>query len=419
MSQLIRFEKIVPEGKAMGRLADGRAVFAIGPLPGELARVGIRKQRKRYAEAVLHDIIEPSAKRNLIAEDHCLVCSPWQGVEYTYQLELKRAMLGDAYAQQHLSVPINEFVPSPARLGYRNRLDFSVARIDGQLQLAFHARGSWDEFIALPEGCALGDSSMNQAARNLLIQLNDGDFQVEPATITVRYAPSTGQMLTILTTAVNASWKTITAKKLGSFLVASPLPGSGASGKIEYQSGNSYVTETIAGVDLAYPHSAFFQSNIPVFEKSLEYITKVIVPSSRIIELYSGVGAIGLPLAAQGVSVQGIEVHTEAVAFAERNARANAISSYSAEAVAAEHMNSTLLNNVDCVIVDPPRAGLHPRVIRWLLEAHPKQIIYLSCNPVTQARDIARLLPTYRCTSLIGFDFYPGTLHLEALAVLS
>ncbi|HUC20185.1 MAG TPA: hypothetical protein VMR98_01675, partial [Candidatus Polarisedimenticolaceae bacterium] len=130
-------------------------------------------------------------------------------------------------------------------------------------------------------------------------------------------------------------------------------------------------------------------------------------------------GAIGLPLAAGGASVHGIETVSQAVEFAERNARANSIARYSAETVAAEHMDSGLLRDADCVVVDPPRAGLHPRVIRWLLEARPKQLIYLSCNPVTQARDIARLQDAYHLQSLTGFDFYPGTLHLEALAILS
>ncbi|HUC20757.1 MAG TPA: hypothetical protein VMR98_04665, partial [Candidatus Polarisedimenticolaceae bacterium] len=250
MSQLIRFGKVVPEGKAMGHLPDGRAVFTIGPLPGELARVGIRKQHKTYAEAVLREIVEPSAKRKLTAEDHSLICSPWQGVAYDYQLELKQTMLEEAYAQQHLVPPFTGFIPAPARLAYRNRLDFSVIREDARLQLAFHVRGSWSEFTLLPDGCKLGSPAMNQAAARLVEQLNAIGFEVEPATITVREARSGGQLLTVLTTSASGEWHRIDGAALGNFLVTRPASRAGAPGEIVYQSGESSITDRLAGIDI-------------------------------------------------------------------------------------------------------------------------------------------------------------------------
>ncbi len=404
----------------MGYLADGRAVFAVGPLPGELARVAIQKQRRSYAEATLREIIEPSSQRSLPAEDHCLVCSPWQGVVYSYQLELKEGMLKEAYAQHLLTVAAQDFVPAQIQLGYRNRLDFTVTSIEGKLQLAFHARGSWDNFIPLPAGCLLGSEEMNRAAQDLVDQLNTRGFEIEQATITLRHARATNQLLTILTTKSKANWSDINTAALGNFLVTSPLQGSGAPGPITYQSGDSYITDKLAGLEIAYPYNAFFQSNTAVFEKALNSIVQAITPATNnLVELYSGVGAIGLPIASRGVAVHGIETTPEAVEFAERNARANGVAHYSAETIAAEFMDNARLRDIECVILDPPRAGLHPRVIRWLLEARPKQLIYLSCNPVTQARDIALLQPTFQCDTITGFDFYPGTLHLEALAILS
>ncbi len=418
MSHIVRFEKIVPEGKALGHLKDGRAVFAIGPLPGELARISLRKQKRTYAEASLREIVEPSPQRTQVAEDHCLSCSPWQSVDYSYQLELKQDMLIEAFRQHHLDVPIEPCMPAPNHLHYRNRLDFSVVPDNDRLQLAFHVRGAWDNYVALPDGCQLGSDIMNDAALNLIFQLNERGLAPMPSTITVRHARSTEQLLTILTTTANADWSHIQSEKLGNFAVARPLPGSGAPGPLIYNRDEPAITEHITGIDISYPYDAFFQANTAVFEKSLEDITRWVQGSPTIVELYSGVGAIGLPLAARGAAVHGIETVSSAVEYAKRNAKANNLPRYSAEVVAAEQMSASILKTADTVIVDPPRAGLHPNVISWLLEAHPGQIIYLSCNPVTQARDLAALSPAYACKSVRGYDFYPGTLHIESLAIL-
>lgn len=419
MSQVVPFEKIVPEGKAMGHLQDGRAVFCIGPLPEETARISLRKQKRTYAEATLREILDPSIKRTAKAESHALVCSPWQGVDYAFQSQLKSAMISEAMLQHHVTAPQVTFVGAKEVLGYRNRLDFSVARIEGKLQLAFHQRGSWDTLIPLPHGCQLGSPAMNQAALDLIAQLEPLATDLCPAMITIRHARSTNQLLTILTTAAKAPWQTIDTGKLGNFVVARPLPGSGAPGDMTYHQGDSFITERLKDIDVAYPYNGFFQANTPMFEQALEQIIAAAEDANRITELYSGVGAIGLPLAAAGHTVQGIEIIPAAVEFAERNARTNTITTYQAGSVAAERMDATVLSKADTIILDPPRAGLHPRVISWLLSAKPQRVIYLSCNPVTQARDLALLQDHYKITSLTGFDFYPGALHTESLAILN
>lgn len=417
MSQVIRFEKVVPEGKAMGRLDDGRAVFAIGPLPGELARVGIRKHRKSYADAVLRDIIEPSPHRIHDIDEHTMSTAPWQGVEYEYQLELKRQMCSDAYRQNHIEVADISITGSDHQTEYRNRLDFSIAKINGVQQLAFHTRGSWDSLIPI-SGSNLGSDEMNTAADDLLQQLNQLQYDVTPALITVRHARSTGELITILTTESRRDWKKIETSKIGNFAVARPLKGSGAPGPISFQNGSTYITERIHKVKVSYSYNGFFQVNTPTFEKALDKIISAANDHKRIVELYSGVGAIGLPLAANGAQVNGIEISPEAVELALKNAYDNKLPNYEAVAVAAEYMDTSLLEGADCIIVDPPRAGLHKRVINWLLESNPKTIIYLSCNPVTQARDVSMLSDNYDLRSLEAFDFYPGTLHLESLAIL-
>lgn len=418
MSQVIRFEKIVPEGKAMGRLKDGRAVFAIGPLPDETARVGIRKHKRTFAEAVLREIVEPSPRRTAPAEDHAIVCSPWQGVDYSYQCQLKAEMLQETMRQHRIDFANIKLLPSPQQVGYRNRLDFTLAQTEAGLQLAFHQRGSWEELVPLPVGCKLGSAEMNAAALNLVAQLAQLPTNITPGTVTVRHAQTTGALLTILTTGARADWSHIDTKELGNFVVTRPLKGSGAPGPVIFQSGKTFITERVSGIELTYPYDGFFQVNTKAFEVALKRIMPSVESSQRIVELYSGVGAIGLPLASTGSRVHGIEIINSAAEFAERNARANHLSNYTAEARAAEQIDATTLAGADCVIVDPPRAGLHPKVRHWITEAEPETIVYLSCNPVTQARDIALLQDHYELESITGFDFYPGTLHMESLAIL-
>jgi tRNA/tmRNA/rRNA uracil-C5-methylase (TrmA/RlmC/RlmD family) len=139
----------------------------------------------------------------------------------------------------------------------------------------------------------------------------------------------------------------------------------------------------------------------------------------RITELYSGAGTIGLALANAAEDIVGMEIVPAAVELANRNATENGITNYRAECIAAEHIPTDHLSETDVLILDPPRAGLHPKAIKHILEARPTHILYLSCNFQTQAADYAKLAAAYRATHLSGFDFYPNTPHMESLLVLT
>jgi 23S rRNA (uracil1939-C5)-methyltransferase len=134
--------------------------------------------------------------------------------------------------------------------------------------------------------------------------------------------------------------------------------------------------------------------------------------------LYGGVGTIGLAAAKIAREVVGTEVVPVSSAYSTRNATDNGLDNFTAEEVASEKLDPALLKDTDAVIVDPPRAGLHTLVIDTLLAARPRQILYLSCNPATQARDIMALKDAYEVQSVTGYDFYPGTPHMETLVRL-
>lgn len=420
MAQFVKFDKIVPEGKALAHWHD-KALFAVGPLPGESATVRITREKRDWAEGVVRQFAAvASPHRGPAHEDHYLSCSPWQGVDYQYQLELKRGMLAELFGRPGLELPVAEMLPSPRQFGYRNKLEFSLKPDErGRLELAFHERGSFRSLIAATQGCVLGSEAMNAAARAVMERLNELDVADIADTLTVRQSHTHGHVIVVVMVRESAArnWDR---------LVVSQAAGVAVARKVRHDTyetlwthGNIELAETFGGVELAYPWDSFFQVNLPGFELALERILTHIQPGTKVVDLYGGAGTIGLPAARIAREVAGVEIVASSVALANRNALSNQLANYQALAAPSEKIDPTLLADADAVIVDPPRAGLHKHVIRLLLEARPRQIIYLSCNPVTQVRDIMLLANSYTPGAPTGFDFYPGTLHLESLAVLT
>ena len=207
---------------------------------------------------------------------------------------------------------------------------------------------------------------------------------------------------------------------LTGFIVFHSTPKSPASfpTKKLWQVGESELHESILGRDITYSWDSFFQNNIPMFEEAMKQMEEAIPPHANVLELYSGVGTIGLILAGRAKRVHGVEIVEGAVESAKRNAVMLKLENYVAECIPAEKMDARLLDGREVLVLDPPRAGLHPKVIGMILEKKPETVVYLSCNPETQARDYPLLADTYNIEQITGFDFYPNTPHLESLAVL-
>lgn len=180
--------------------------------------------------------------------------------------------------------------------------------------------------------------------------------------------------------------------------------------------GTTTLTDTILDVPFTYATDGFFQINIPVYEQALRDMKQWIEPTKPAVDLYSGVGTIGLTIGGEHVTM--VEINEHAVREMKRNITAlqreeaaKAILAPSEDAL--EHITTEAT-----IIVDPPRAGLHEDVIQKLLEVGPDRIVYLSCNPVTQARDVARLAERYGIKAHRGYNFFPRTPHIEHLIVL-
>ena len=417
MIKTVTFEKIVGGGKALGYL-EGKPCFAAGPLPGEVAEVEIIKDKPGFVEAAVVRIVKPSKMRAAAAEDHYLACSPWQNVEYAYQLELKRAVLADAFGRPELSVPILDMVGADNLLAYRNKLEFSLKPGDARLDLAFHARGSYENLVVLPEGCALGTAAMNTAALRLAEAAHALKLGGYIETLTVRRSVATGNLLGHIalhqvpkrdfSALANAAFSGVVVSRVRRRI----------DHEVVWHTGDTNLTEDLGGNTFEYPFDGFFQTNVPMFEDILQTMLKAMPRAGRILDIYGGAGSIGIAAAKFSREVVGIEINPASAELAESNAARAKMSNYISVCSPAQRIDPRLLAGADCIVVDPPRAGLELRLVHQILDANPAKIIYLSCNPATQARDVMLLGANYKTAGVTGYDLYPGTLHLESLAVL-
>jgi len=417
-------EKIAHDGAALG-IHEGKPVHVHGMLPGEEGIVEVYKKHGIYI-GTLKELTRASESRKNPEELHYLSCSPWQVMEYHLQVELKHAFPQELFGY-YADAPKADFVPAEQFYGYRTKVEFSFTDRSGDipapLALAFHVRGGGSLRIALPEGCALASESMNFAALQLCTRLREMGYAARDLkTLILRESKSSGKLLAML-----YAKKTDIPKfavddipNLAGFFAFHSTEKSPASVETKelWRWGDDMLTERVCGLEFGYSRDAFFQNNIPLFETAMELIAKSVPSGARIIELYSGVGTIGLLLAKDAKTVHGVEVVSAATSAAKKNAEHNGITNYVAECIPAEKMDARLLEGKDVLVLDPPRSGLHPKVVVMIKEKLPPTIVYLSCNPETLARDLQGLVPFYRIHSAQPVDLFPHTPHVETLVAL-
>jgi 23S rRNA (uracil1939-C5)-methyltransferase len=406
MNTQIRFEKIVPSGQAMAHF-EGRAWFCLGALPGELCEVKILRQSKTFVIAGLEKVLEPSEHRDgdTVGPEY----APWQPVTYEYQLELKTAMLSELFGRPGVELPVSELIASPIASEYRNKLTFALVRTEGVYALGMHQRGSKETYLA-PKGCSLGDAALNDAALAVLDRINKSDIGDNAIGLTVRRSTA-DEIIAILALGkrYKIDFQSLRAPGLAGLVVT-------FEGKAAWSYGAAELTEDIAGVPITFPAHEFMQVNITAFELALAEITKLVDKDNTVLDLYGGAGTIGLSIAkTTGAKVLSVELNMPSVELSRATAKALEVPNFKATSANADGLVDSLFMNVDTLIVDPPRAGLSRDLIDQLIRLRIERVIYISCDPATQARDTALMSHVYKPSAVTGFDFYPGTPHLESL----
>lgn len=426
-------ERFAGGGQTMGTLPEGKRVFVWGGLPGESVKVAVTKQKSGFAEGVVVDVEKASNQRVEPRDaDSYLSTSPWQIVEWQAEQAAKRQLIDEAFRLHKVELPLPTTVYSDDNIyGYRNKVEFSWwwDTANSSLDLAFFKRGSHGKVPVA--GTSLARDEINKLA----LQIRD----------CLRSKPIEARQLKTLLIRCDQNgacvWQLYIKDHLPDIVTEADMATFGASGgEVIYSDprspaskiterlvayGDTVLHDTVAGTKFGYAAEGFFQVNLPVYEQALADIRRWI-PAGPVLDMYSGVGSIGLTVGLGGgtsdSSLTLVEVDAHAYRELERNIAglpAERRTKTQAVLAPAERALSYIQPGMT-VIVDPPRAGLHELVVQALLAALPPRIIYLSCNPVTQARDIGRLIADgrYAISDNRGYNFFPRTPHIEHLVVL-
>ena len=425
-------------GNGVARL-DGYVVFVGGAVPGDRVRAVVTKRKRAYAEARTVEILEPSSERvEPLAPGH--PGTPWQVLPYERQLEVKAEQVGDALRRiGHLEgYELEPMIPALEPWRYRNKCEYSFGTDpDGTLVCGFHKPGSWEDIVGV-EDDLLASERVNAARRAVLDWcraqgLGAYDRRSHEGllrNLVVREGRRTGEVQVRVVT----SEGTFAGEQLGEALgdaadalFWTQIAGVAevtAGGRTEQVTGATQMREELGGLEIGISPEAFFQTNTEMAEKLYGVAAGYagLKGWERVYDLYCGMGTIGLTLAPRAGEVWGLEVVEEAVADAMANARRNEIGNarfYAGDVRLALRELVEKAGRPDVVVVDPPRSGLSQKVVRRVIEASPKRIVYVSCNPTTLAPNAAQLVEAgYALRRVRPVDMFPQTHHIECVALL-
>jgi 23S rRNA (uracil1939-C5)-methyltransferase len=415
---------------------DGYVVFVAGGLPGDKVRAVVTKSKRSYAEARAVEVLEPSPDRVPPRADH--PGAPWQVLPYERQLEVKAAQVAEALERiGHLAgFELQPIVPAVEQWRYRNKLEYSFGVQDGALVCGFHAPGRFDEIVPIAD-CLLASERSNRAREEVLAVchahgLSAWDRRAQEGflrNLVVREGRRTGQLQVRLVTSpgdlpVDELIDAVDCEGL-LWTQTEGLGESTAGGETTLLAGAPQLMEELGGLRFAISHDAFFQTNTEMAEQLYEVAAEFagLRGHERVFDLYCGIGTIGLSLAARAREVVGVEIVESAVADAIANARANDVlnaSFYAGDIRLAMRELVERAGRPDVCVIDPPRPGLSQKVVRRIIEAAPRRIVYVSCNPTTLAPNAAQLVEAgWRLERVRPVDMFPQTPHIECVALLT
>lgn len=409
----ITIEKLVHGGQGIGVLENGKKALVWGVLPGERVSFAVTKKRKDYVEGVVREVIEASPERVAPVDDLYLSTSPWQIMSYDHENMHKENILRETMDRAEVvsHEPV-KFHALPQELHYRNKMEYSFYGNDDGLHLALFNRGTHQKQTV--KGSSLARPEIDAAAQKICAILADNGVRAGDLKSLVVRCDQSGQCVASLYVR-DENFAVIEALEsaIKGVIVVYSNPKSPASVRTKdlYKYGDISLTDTLLSKSISYDVFCFFQGNLPIFQESLEKISAAIGAHAAI-DMYSGVGAIGLSLPQTDILV---ESDASNVVWARKNTGTPRL----AEVIhAASERALEYIESERALIVDPPRAGLHKDLITRINNVKPPVIAYLSCNPSTQARDLAALSEQYKVVSIDGYNFFPRTPHIESLAIL-
>jgi 23S rRNA (uracil1939-C5)-methyltransferase len=416
---------------------EGYVVFVQGGIPGDTVRVEIGKSKRAYAEARVLEVVTPSPDRIEPVAQH--PGAPWQVIPYAKQLEIKSEQVDDALKRigKLDGYTLQPIVPAVEEWRYRNKLEYSFGKDEsGRLICGFHAPGRWEEIVEVTD-CMLASEKGNQAReevvawcraqglepydrrtnvgflRNLVVREGRRGGEIQVRLVTSAGKLEEESLAEAIPTASGLLWTKLTS-----------VAETTAGGETALLAGVERLEEQLGGLSISISAEAFFQTNTEMAERlyaiAVEYAE--LKGYERLYDLYCGIGTIGLLMAPRVAELWGLELVEDAIADAIANARRNEIDNYHFFAGDVRVALRDLVEQAgrpDVLVVDPPRAGLSQKVVRRIIEASPKRIVYVSCNPTTLAPNAAQLVEAgYELTKVRPVDMFPQTPHIECVAQL-
>ncbi len=455
----VEIESVGAEGNSIAKV-DGKVLFVQQAIPGDIVDVQVNRVRSGYMMGYIVKIVTPSPLRIKPFCPHFGVCGgcTWQHLPYEKQLEVKQQQVIDQLTRiGHLKLPeITPILGSPITEYYRNKLDFSFSDhrwvLSGEdpekimaedwMALGFHIGGFFDKILDIKE-CHLQrepSDSIRLFVRNFCIEHKLTFFNMRSQTgfmrdliircvstgevmLTVVFAYKEEKMSRLLLDAVHERFPEITSLN---YMINTKKNDSVSDLPYTTYAGKDCIYEEMEGLKFRIGPKSFFQTNSEQVHKLYSVVRDFAGLTGReiVYDLYTGTGTIALFLASKASKVVGIEYVQEAIDDANINAEINGLSnSLFFAGDMKEILNDEFIGtngHPDVVVLDPPRAGIHPSVAEVLLKAAPYKIVYVSCNPASQARDLEILCKDdkYKITAVRPVDMFPHTVHVENVVKL-
>lgn len=453
----VKIEAVAAEGKSLAHV-DGTVVFVEFAVPGDIVNVKVTKKKKNYMEGFILEIVKPSEDRLQPFCEHFGICGGcrWQPLPYDMQLKAKQQQVWDQLVRiGHLEIPdISPILPSDKTKYYRNKLEFTFSNKrwiynnedpdsltdEERLGLGFHVGKFFDKVLDIKH-CSLQPEPSNEIRlfireyavthnlefynirentgflRNIIVRNN----QVGDVMLTVCFAYDDQDKIVPMLDAIAAEFPQI---KSLHYVINEKLNDSISDLDCILYKGEDAIWETMGKLKFKIGPKSFYQTNSEQAYKlySVAKEFAALTGNEVVYDLYTGTGTIAQFISDKASKVIGIEYVKEAIEDARINAEANGITNCTffdgdmKDILTADFIKKH--GKPEVMIIDPPRAGMHPDVVKVIMEAAPERIVYVSCNPASQARDLAMMSPMYEITAVQPVDMFPHTMHVENVCAL-
>lgn len=453
----VKIEAVAAEGKSLAHV-DGTVVFVEFAVPGDIVNVKVTKKKKNYMEGFILEIVKPSEDRLQPFCEHFGICGGcrWQPLPYDMQLKAKQQQVWDQLVRiGHLEIPdISPILPSDKTKYYRNKLEFTFSNKrwiynnedpdsltdEERLGLGFHVGKFFDKVLDIKH-CSLQPEPSNEIRlfireyavthnlefynirentgflRNIIVRNN----QVGDVMLTVCFAYDDQDKIVPMLDAIAAEFPQI---KSLHYVINEKLNDSISDLDCILYKGEDAIWETMGKLKFKIGPKSFYQTNSEQAYKlySVAKEFAALTGNEVVYDLYTGTGTIAQFISDKASKVIGIEYVKEAIEDARINAEANGITNCTffdgdmKDILTADFIKEH--GKPEVMIIDPPRAGMHPDVVKVIMEASPERIVYVSCNPASQARDLAMMSPMYEITAVQPVDMFPHTMHVENVCAL-